>query len=273
MIKKFLSCFLLLAMATLLMPSRADAQTSTSLCKSVDWMVDQIGDEVRIFHKAGIQFPQYGVLHLNDSYFRLNYGPGSGWGTSVILMPAFWSRGVYYQGARVSVSCRFVNNLLELTIKGTFQTLTVTETIRVNHPTGTSISATVRASVNGTVPIDSKPGEAFKPVMLSSMHISSTRWDTRRACVGSQCFSIPTSGWIVPAAQTLTSTSFRLVGGTSAWKTNAPTIVISNLNTARRITGQVMDLNDPNEDNVGFWAAADKVLSSWSYKITAKRPE
>lgn len=269
---KFIFCFLLLFSVSLILPDRAAAQTAIVICKSADWTVDQLNDEVRIFHKWGSQFPQYAALHLDDSYFRLNYGPGSGWGTSVILLPAFWSGGVYYQGAPVTVTCRFVNTLLELTIQGTIQSLTVTEKIKLNHPTSTSISATVTASLSGTVPLDSKLGEAFKPVTLSSMHISGTQWDTRKACVGSQCFSIPKSGWIVPPTQTLTSTTFKLVGGTSSWKTNAPTIVISNLNTASRITGWVTDLSDPNEDNVSFWAATDKVLSSWSYKITAKRP-
>lgn len=270
--KKSIFSFLMLFLASLLWTSPASAQTATQICQSADWTVDKLGDEVRIFHKVGTQYPQYGVVHLNDSYFRLNYGPGSGWGTSVILMPAFWSENLHYQGARVSVSCRFVNTLLELTITGTIKTLNVTAKVKVNHPTSTSISATVTASVTRTVQIDSRPGEAFKPVTLSSMHISNTQWDTKKACVGTQCFSIPKSGWIVPSTQTLTSTNFKLVGGTSAWKTNAPTVVISNLNPARRITGWVTDLNDPNEDNVGFWAAADTVLSSWSYKITAKRP-
>ena len=270
--KKFTSFFLFIFMASLLWASPASAQTATQICKSADWTVDKLNDEVRIFHKLGTQFPQYGVLHLNDSYFRLNYGPGSGWGTSVILMPAFWSGGFYNQGARVNVSCRFVNTLLELTITGTIKTLNVTEKVKVSHPTSTSISATVTASVTGNVQIYSRPGEAFKPVTLSSMHISSTQWDTNKACVGTQCFSIPKSGWVIPSTKTLTSTNFKLAGGTSAWKTNAPTVVISNLNTARRITGWVTDLSDPNEDNVSFWAAADNVLSSWSYKIMAKRP-
>jgi hypothetical protein len=192
----------------------------------------------------------------------------------------FWSGGERYQykGPGVSVSCRFVNTLLEMTIKGRINTptgtLSVTEKIRVNHPGSTSISAqvTATASVTGAVPIDFKPGQAFMLVTLSSMHISNTQWDTRRACVGAQCFSIPNSQWIVPPAQKLTSTDLRLIGGTSSWKTNAPTTVISNLNIARRITGWVTELNDPNEDNVAFWAAAGKILSSWSYKITAKRP-
>lgn len=270
--KKIVICFLVLFMNFPVLPSRANAQTATLLCQSGDWTVDLLNNEVRIFHKVGTQYPQYGVLHLNDSFFRLNYGLGSGWGTSVILMPAFWSGGVYYQGANVSVSCRFVNTLLELTVKGTIKTLSVTEKIKVHHPTSTSISANVTASVTGTVPLDSRLGEAFKPVTLSSMHISSTQWDTKKACVGTQCFSIPNSGWIVSPTQVLTSTNFKLVGGTSDWKVNAPTIVINGLDTSRRITGWVTYETDPNQDNVSFWAATDKVLSSWSYKITAKRP-
>jgi hypothetical protein len=263
---------LVLVMTSLLFPSPVHAQTATVLCSSTDWRVDRLNGEIRIFHKSGTKFPQYGALHLSDSYFRLNYGPGSGWGTSVILMPAFWSGGKHYQGAGVSVSCRIVDTLLELTVKGTIKTLAVTEKIKLAHPASTSITASVSVAVSGTVLLDTRPGEAFKLVTLSSMHISGTQWDTRQACVGIKCFSIPGSGWIVPATQVLTSTNFNLVGGTSTWKTNAPTIVISSLNASRRITGWVTDLNDPNEDNVSFWAATNKVLSSWSYKITAQRP-
>src|SRR5687767_12262678 len=114
--KRFSFYFLLLFMLSLFFPVRASAQTVTPICKSNVWVVDKLNDQVRIFHKAGANFPQYGVLHVKDSYFRLNYGPGSGWGTSVILLPVFWSGGERYQykGPGVSVSCRFVNTLLEM---------------------------------------------------------------------------------------------------------------------------------------------------------------
>jgi hypothetical protein len=275
--KKSIYIFLLLVLASLLSTSPAKAQTATLVCKSTDWIVDKINGEVRIFHKVGNQYAQYGVIHLRDSYFRLNYGPGSEWGTSVVLMPYFLSGGQYYQKNRVKVYFRIVNTQHKLTVKGTNLSLNTTVKVTVSHPTGTSISAHVTASVIGTVFIDSKPGEAFKPVTLSSMHISSTKWDAKRACVGTQCFSIPSNGWVIPPTQIVTSTNFRLVGGTSAWKTNAPTIVINSLNLSRRITGWVTykDPADPqslNEDNVGFWAAASKLLSSWSYNIIAKHP-
>lgn len=270
--KKLISCTLLLVILSLAWPARASAQTGVILCQSSKWSVDELDGVVRIFHKAGTQYPQYGALHLKDSYFRLNYGLGSGWGTSVILMPSFWSGGVYYQGAPVTASCKIVDTLLVLKIQGTIAGLTVTEKITVRHPTSGAIRARVTASVTGTVPLDAKPGEAFKPVMLSSMHISDTEWDTRKACAANRCFSIPVSDWIIPPTQVVNARAFRLLGGTSDWKTNAPTILISDLNAARRITGQVTDLSDPNEDNVGFWAAANKVLRSWSYTITARRP-
>jgi hypothetical protein len=264
--------FLLLVMVSFLLPTPASAQTATVICTSTDWTVDQLNDQVRIFHKAGAQYPQYAALHLTDSYFRLNYGIGSGWGTSVILMPAFWSNGHHYQKTPINVpSCQFVDTLLQLTIHGTNLGLTTTVTVKLSHPTSTSIGANVIASTSGSVPIDTRPGEAFKPVTLSSMHESSTIWDSKKACVESTCFSFPKSEWIVPPTQVLNSTTFRLVGGNSSWKPNAPTIVISNLNEARRITGWVTDSVNPNDDNIGFWAAADSVLSSWSYEIVAQR--
>lgn len=265
--------FFLLFIPVLLFPIQANAQTPITLCKSSSWLVDKLDDQVRIFHQNGTAFPQYGALHLNDSYFRLNYGPGSEWGTSVILMPAFWSGGKYYQKTGISVSCTISNTNVVMTVKGSQLNLNTTAKVTVLNPATSSITAKVSASLTGTVPIDTRPGEAFKPVMLSSMHISDTQWDTKQACAGSTCFAIPKTGFIISTTQIINASAFRLVGGTSPWKTNAPTILINNLNTQRRIQGWVDGTKtSTNDDNVGFWAAADKLLTSWSYQIVAKKP-
>ena len=103
--------------------------------------------------------------------------------------------------------------------------------------------------------------------MLSSMHISSTQWDSQAAFIGTQTYSFPSSGWIIQPP--LTAQTFGLQGGTSTWKTNAPTIEV-NLDQGRQITGWVTQSSDPNGDNVGFWCATDNVLPSWSFKVIAK---
>jgi len=117
------------------------------------------------------------------------------------------------------------------------------------------------------IELDNRLGEAFKPVMLSSMHISSTQWDTQAVFIGTQTNSFPSSGWIIQPP--ITTRDFGLQGGTSAWKTNAPTIEII-LSQGRQVTGWVTQSTDPNSDNVGFWCATNKVLPSWSFNVTAE---
>lgn len=52
--------------------------------RNTTWSVRQNGDIVEIAYGSGTDFPQDAALHLDSSYFRMNYGPDSGWGTSVI---------------------------------------------------------------------------------------------------------------------------------------------------------------------------------------------
>src|SRR5205823_6620028 len=70
------------------------------------WHVCRRGCQLRVHHGAGDHYPQYAALHLDSSYLRLADGPASGWGTSVILLPSFWSGGRLQQGAPVSAAWR-----------------------------------------------------------------------------------------------------------------------------------------------------------------------
>jgi hypothetical protein len=235
------------------------------------WSVTQNGNILQIAYGSGNYFPQYGALDLTSSYLRLVYGPSSGWGTSIILLPSFWSQSSCQpdpcQGAPVTATQQIKGVNLVLTITGTIGGLHVTSIVTLSPPTTNSITANVKTTTTGQVKLDHRPGEAFKPVMLSSMHDSSTQWDTQQAYAGSQTFSIPASGWIVhPPVNAL---NFGLVGGTSSWKTNAPTIAIV-LNQSRQVTGWVTQDSNPNDDNVGYWCATNKVLSSWSFNATAE---
>jgi hypothetical protein len=56
------------------------------------WDVTQSEQILHIAYGSSASFPEYAALHLLSSYFRLNYGPPSGWGTSIILLPVFWSK-------------------------------------------------------------------------------------------------------------------------------------------------------------------------------------
>jgi len=199
------------------------------------------------------------------------YSTTSQWGTSVILLPTLWSKAScptdYCQGAPVTATWQKVGSNLTLSIQGTIATLQVASTLTLTPPANNVFAAQVSTTVTGTVKLDNRPGEAFKPVMLSSMHISSTQWDSQAAFIGTQTYSFPSSGWIIQPP--IIARDFGLQGGTNTWKTNAPTIEVS-LSQGRQVTGWVTQSNDPNNDNVGFWCATNKVLPSWSFSITAE---
>jgi len=231
------------------------------------WSISKNGQVLEIGYREGTSFFQYAALHLDSGYFRMVHSTDAGWGTSIIIPPAFWKDGVYYQGAPVDVTWEEKGNLLIIKLTGTLAGLAFNGQISLTPPADQSITANVTMSTSGNINVDVRPGEAFKPAMLSSMHISSTVWDTSSAFAGSENYSIPSDGWIIspPVSQTI----FGLTGGTSTWKTNAPTIEVV-LDRSLSITGWVTPSGDPNDDNVGFWAASTDVLTSWSYTITAR---
>lgn len=230
------------------------------------WSLRVRGTVLEIFYGAGGSTPHYAALHLDSSYFRMNYGPQSSWGTSVILMPAFWSGGRYYQGAPVSWSHRVEGSDLVLLLSGTIASLQVNLQVRLLPPRSNEFLALVSATATGSVPIDNRPGEAFKPVMLSSMRVSSTLWDTQQAYAECTGYAIPSSGWILFPATT--GRLLGLLGGTSAWQPNTPTIEVL-LPQPMQTTGWVTFSTNPNDDNVGFWAASSQLLRSWSYALRA----
>lgn len=240
-----------------------------------EWSVTEKDNTLEIAYGSDADFPQYAVLHRESGYFRLIYGPEAGWGTSVILLPSFWTGGVYYQGepeAPLTATRETVEEDLLLSISGTISSLSVEIQLRLSPPQQDSISADVAVTVDGAVVLDPDRianNEAFKPVMFSSMRISSDEWDARSAYIGSQTFSIPEDGWIIYPA--ISGNMFGLQGGTSSWKTNAPTVEIV-LDENMPVTGWVTSSSDPNDDNVGFWAASDDVLSAYHYSITASKP-
>jgi hypothetical protein len=199
------------------------------------------------------------------------YGTTSQWGTSIVLLPALWSKVScptdYCQGAPITATWQTVGSNLMLSIQGTIATLKVASTVTLLPPANNVFVAQVSTTATGNVKLDNRPGEAFKPVMLSSMHISLTQWDTQAAFIGTRTFALPQSGWIIQPPTV--ARDFGLQGGTSAWKTNAPTIEVT-LNQGIAVTGWVTQRNDPNSDNVGFWCATNKVLPSWRFSMTAE---
>jgi len=240
---------------------------------SCRWNLTQHEDILELGYGKGGDFPQYAALHLNDSYFRLNYGPGCGWGTSTILLPVFWETGKRgpTQGSRIRVEeCKLEGRDCDLFFSGIIASLEAHGQLHLMAPRSDSISVLVRLSLDGKVTLNHhRSFEMFKPVMLSSMHIAADKWDAKSAFVGRQSFQVPDRKWIIqPCA---TGRTFGLRGGRSKWQTYgpAPTIQIL-LDKPMTITGWVTPSDDPNDDNIGFWAAPDGMLRSWQYRITAK---
>ena len=239
---------------------KTPAPTPTPVASS--WSVRQNGTVVEIAFGKGTDHPQYAALHTESGYFRMNTGPGSGWGTSIVVLPAFWSGGIYYQGGRTSATWSTAGDALLISFSATVSALVVQGQIRLEPPTATSLTATVTVTVDGAVAIDRRPGEAFKPVFLSSMHILPNVWDA-------QVFPIPDEGWI--AQPPVQASAFGLTGGTSSWKIRAPTVDVL-LDQGLQVTGWVTRTADANADNVGFWAASDDVLRRWQYRLRASAP-
>ncbi len=232
------------------------------------WSVNQNGNILQIAYGSGTNFNQYAALHLDSSYFRMNWGPDSGWGTSVILAPSFWSLDGYKQGAPISYSKTNDGEDLLIHFEGELYGLGFEGVVRMHPPARDRITADVSVSTSGDVELaKNRDGEAFKPMMLSSMHISKDRWDTQQAYAGSKSFPIPSEGWINDSP--IQASRFGLIGGSSAWKANAPTVDII-LTGPMKITGWNKLDQNPNNDTVGFWAASDTVMSSWNYTIVSR---
>lgn len=237
------------------------------------WSVRAVGSDLQIGYGSSVSYPQYASLDLSSSYFRLVPSTIANWGTSAILLPAFWSSTTTCppagscQAAPVRARWSVSGGTLILSITGTIGGLAVSLTVRLDPPANNQIVAHVSAQVSGSVTLDvsNHPWEAFKPVMLSSMHVSSTEWDAQTAGAD-RSYPLPSCCWIIDPP--VTASAFALIGGTSAWKVNAPSIHVT-LDRALPVTGWVTSDTNPNDDNVGFWAASTTVLPSWSYQITA----
>ncbi len=232
------------------------------------WSVTHKGHIIEVGYGCGSTFPQYAALHTDCGFLRLNYGPDSAWGTSIALLPALWVAGTYYQGAPITVASRNKGKHLLVLFTGSIADLRVHGHIRLIPPAPDLIHATVMVTVDGNVKVDHRPGEAFKPVSLSSMHISADLWDARFAQIDSRAFPIPAGGWLIQPPTV--GRRFSLRAGSSTWKTNAPSVEIL-LDEDRDITGWKADSSDPDDDNLGFWAATDHVLRLWQYAVIAKR--
>jgi hypothetical protein len=238
------------------------------------WSVQYTGannSQLQVYYTTATGTSQYAALDTASSYIRFVNGPSSGWGTSVCLLPCYWSGGVLYQGAPVTVVVSKSAGKLVLDLNGTIGTLVVSERVAISPPSHHQIVADVSVQiVSGTAVLDDRPGEAFKYVFLSSMHESPTSWDSSAPTIGAETISFPAGQWIVAPDPVQTAATFGLLGGTSTWKKNAPTVEIEFLDPLQ-IAGWLNPDANPNDDNVGYWAATDVIPAMWSYTITTSK--
>jgi hypothetical protein len=155
---------------------------------------------------------------------------------------------------------------LVLAVAGAIGGLRASIGVRLLAPGVGRVTARVAARVTGAARLDDRPGEAFKAVTFSSMRVSDTAWDASAAEIGGRAVAIPVRGWIGQPEAAATMLGLR--GGTSAWKSNAPTIGVV-LDRPLACAGWVSPSADPNDDNVGLWAAHDVPLPAWGYTVTA----
>ena len=217
--------------------------------------------------------PQCAALHLGSGYLRLTYNPGGAWGSSVVLLPSFWSDGVYHQGARLDLTWREAGPQLAISFSAhpgrrpgrRSGGLDVRGEVRIAPPRAGRTLAAVALATGGEVPLDDRP-DAFKPVLLSSMRTGPDHWDARHAVLDGATQAIPLAGPVVAAAPRVRRLG--LVGGASAWKRGAPTVEVS-FDRALAAGGWVTRSGDPDDDNVALWGASDGALDAWHYEISA----
>jgi len=174
-------------------------------------------------------------------------------------------------------------NRLIIEAKGQKNGLRVSLKVAILPPEETRIQAVVEGKCETTVPIDSgRPGEGFKPVMLSSMRVGdghpSREWDARAVIIEGkpdQEFDdrVATNAFFLPPEPDTRVKRFGFRGGKSDFQPGdpAPTVEVTFSNTVR-IAGYRTQSTNHDDDNLGLWAGFDTLVDSWTYTITAMRP-
>jgi hypothetical protein len=252
------------------------ARSASASCEAgKTWSVTPAGDILEVGYGCGTDFPQHAALHLASCYARFVPTADSAFATSVILCPSYWGvvagAEAYHQGTAIDATWKVKGRRLILRFEGVIGDLGFAGKLVLSPPARSAMKARVSVSTFGTPALADRPGEAFKPVMLSSMRISPTVWDASHVLLGTTPFSLPESGFVFPGGAP-SSADFGLLGGSSAWKVRAPTVTV-HAAEALAVQGWVTESDDPNDDNVGLWLASDTVLASWRYRVRVTRAE
>jgi hypothetical protein len=276
---------LLLASAhhTISLSERADAATKASE-DGRGWSVrkPENGGPWEIGFGSNGNFPQFAALHPRDGYFRLVCK--TTFGTSIVLPPVFWSGGVLTQGMPLDAKEHVEGDRLIIDATGNKNGLKVTLRVALSRPGDGRIEAVVNGNCEGTVALDPRPGEAFKPVMLSSMRVGgsagggvSKEWDARAVIVEGRpdiefADQVTSNAFFVPPA-TFKVRRFGFRGGKSDFQKGDPAPTVEILfNDTVPIAGYRTRSCNHDDDNLAYWAGFDTVLGSWHYTITAMRP-
>jgi hypothetical protein len=230
------------------------------------WSLTRKGNVIEAGFGSDSDFPQYAAFHADTGYLRLNWGPESDWGTSLVVLPCIWEDGRYHQGAQTSVNWQVHESCLTLSFSGLVSGLHARGEIHLSAPMSDELSCGVAVTVEGEAKLDQRRGEAFKPLMLSSMHIAEDLWDVASIEVDAQRLEIPDCGWIVNPS--VIGQRIVLAGGTSRWKRQAPSLEVV-FDRRFEMTGWKTPATNPDDDNVGFWVATEEVIRSWKYVVTA----
>jgi hypothetical protein len=240
------------------------------------------GDPWGIAYGSGVDFPQFAALYPKSGYFRLV--AKTTWGTSIVLTPSFWSGKVLTQGMPLNATYHVEGDRLVIDATGSRNGLNVTLRVSLSPPGGGRITAEVNVWCKGSIALDDRPGEAFKPVMLSSMRMApvapdtvSKKWDARSVLIENGPplgfdDSAQHSDFFLGVKPRISARRFGLLGGKSDWQKGdpAPTVEIL-LDGSMQVAGFRTYSSDPNDDKLGLWAATDTVAESWHYTATASR--
>lgn len=232
------------------------------------WSVKDGDIIIEVGYYSNGSYPQVFALHKNDGAMRLTYLNGGGWGTSVYPL-GYWHNG-YVKGIDISGFSyheQGSNLVLELTAF-TQDIGTINYIVTLYPPEDNLTKAKVEMAISNTIELDNRPvqGEAFQLAVLASMNVDNNLWDAKQAYAGEIIADIPDSEFIFD--NVTQTTKFGLIGGTSEWKENAPTIeIISDRNVY--VQGWVTSSTNPNDDNIGMWGGLDEAVLSWSYEVKA----
>ncbi|MCC6143241.1 MAG: hypothetical protein IT368_05495 [Candidatus Hydrogenedentes bacterium] len=216
-------------------------------------------------------WPQLAAIHLSTSALRMIPNAESGWGPTIYLAPSLWTddgaSDQYHLGAPVTVEVSDESSTLVLKTAGNIAGLGFSNTVRFFRPMDSGFLAHITTTTTGIVDLADRPLEAFQPVHAATMRILDNQWDSQAVNIGEQEYPLPLDGQVL-ALPGITAKEFLLVGGDSAWKTNAPNIQVF-LDRPLLLNGWANASTDPNDDNIGFWGAAEEILDQWEFSIFA----